>query len=115
MGPGGEDFLCDAALGAELDKQHLLGQIHHPAGGVLGVDRGDHYLIPQHQLVLGLEGDLVFGVDEGQGLEHHVTLQRRLHVFAVEVGDQPVAGLDDAAEILGALKLVELLPAGAAG
>ena len=101
--------LLNCSICRKSYKQHILWQIHISSDGILRVNRCDHDLISQHELILNMSRDPIIRIFKCQWLEHHVVRQCRLHVLTVYIWKQPVTDTDHIPEILYVLKLIALL------
>ena len=95
--------------GTEAHKKHVLRKIDRPADSILFVDRGNHAVRSQHDLVLNMPGNFVPGIVKGQRPEHEIRVQSGLHDQRIQVWNQGVAHREYIPHVLPAGEAVDFL------
>ena len=106
------DFFGNGSVWQELDEFHFLRQVNVTASCVLLVDRCDHDLVSEDELVFYTNCHLVVRVNEAERFEVHVIVQCSFHVLAVQIRYKTVSGINDISEILDVFELVAFLLSG---
>ena len=62
----------DRSVAEKFYEDHLFRQVYVAADRILGVNRCDHDLITDHQLIFCISCQLVIRVNEGKRFEVHI-------------------------------------------
>ena len=105
----GQLFFINRSIRHKLDKHHFLRQIDITPFCVLRINRCNHNLISQHQLIFHLRCEGILRIFKGKRFKIHVIKNGRLHVFTVEIRKQAVTDFNHMTEILHMFKLIAFL------
>ena len=107
-----EDFFGNGSVWQELDEFHFFRQVNVASSCILLVDRCDHDLVSEDELVFYANRHLVIRINEAERFEVHVIVQCSFHVLAVQIRYETVSGINDISEILDVFELVAFLLSG---
>ena len=69
-----KNLLEHVSIAEEFYKHHFFRQIYVTADGILGVNRCDHDLITDHQLIFCISCQFVVRINEGKRFEVHIVV-----------------------------------------